>query len=84
MNATPVIANVSTVAGGGTYRLEVRGHLGDLIRRSFPRMRIVHKNGNTVLMGPVRDQAELTGLLQHFLELGITLVSVNAVDDPPV
>jgi hypothetical protein len=47
-------------------------------------MRIVHKNGNTVLVGPVRDQAELTGLLQHFLELGVTLVSVNAVDDPPV
>jgi hypothetical protein len=44
-------------------------------------MRIVYKNGNTVLVGPVRDQAELNGLLQHFLELGITLVSVTTVDD---
>jgi hypothetical protein len=51
--------------------------------RSFPSMRIVYKNGNTVLMGPVRDQAELNGLLQHFLELGFTLVSVNAVDEAP-
>ena len=44
-------------------------------------MRIVYKNGNTVLMGPVRDQAELNGLLQHFLEMGITLISVTAVDE---
>lgn len=76
-------ANVATVGGGGTYRLEVQGHLGDLMGRSFPRMRIVYKNGNTVLVGPVRDQAELNGLLQHFLELGITLVSLNTVDDAP-
>jgi hypothetical protein len=72
------------MAGGGTYRLEVQGHLGDLMRRSFPRMRIAYKNGNTVLVGPVQDQAELTGLLQHFLGLGLKLVSVTAVDDPPV
>jgi hypothetical protein len=75
--------NVSSVRGAGTYRLEVEGHLGDLMGRSFPRMRIVYKNGNTVLVGPVRDHAELTGLLQHFLELGITLVSVTAVDEAP-
>jgi len=73
----------SDVGGGGTYRLEVQGHLGDLMGRSFPRMRIVYRNGNTVLVGPVRDQAELSGLLQHFLELGVTLVSVTTVDDPP-
>lgn len=76
-------ATVAVVGGGGTYRLEVQGHLGDLMGRSFPRMRIVYKNGNTVLVGPVRDQAELNGLLQHFLELGITLVSVTAIDDAP-
>ncbi len=70
------------MSGGGTYRLEVQGHLGDLIGRSFPRMRIVYKNGNTVLVGPVRDQAELNGLLQHFLQMGITLVSVTTVDEP--
>jgi hypothetical protein len=67
---------------GGTYRLEVKGHLGDLMGRSFPRMRIVYKKGNTVLVGPVRDQAELNGLLQHFLQMGVTLVSVTAVDEP--
>jgi hypothetical protein len=72
---------VARLGGGGTYRLEVEGHLGDLMGRSFPRMRILYKNGHTVLVGPVRDQAELTGLLQHCLELGVTLVSVTTVDD---
>jgi hypothetical protein len=66
---------------GGTYRVEVHGHLGDLVARLFPRMRIVYKNGNTVLVGPVRDQTELNGMLQRFLELGFTLVSVTAADD---
>jgi hypothetical protein len=72
------------MGGGGTYRLEVRGHVGDLMGRSFPRMRIVYKNGNTVLEGPVRDQAELNGLLRRFLDLGVTLVSVTEVADMPL
>lgn len=72
------------MGGGGTYRLEVEGQLGDLMGRSFPRMRIVYTNGNTVLVGPVRDQAELNGMLRRFLELGIKLVSVTTLDDAPV
>ena len=71
------------MGGGGTYRLEVRGQLGDLVGHSFPRMRIVYKNGNTVLEGPVRDQAELSSLLQRFSDLGVHLLSVTALDAPP-
>jgi hypothetical protein len=44
-------------------------------------MRIVYKNGNTVLVGPVQDQAELTGMLQRFSALGVNLVSVAALGD---
>ncbi len=69
------------MGGSGTYRLEVRGQLGDLIGHSFPRMRIVYKNGNTVLVGPVRDQAELNGLLQRCMDLGLTLLSLTALDE---
>jgi hypothetical protein len=64
----------------GTYRLEVEGELGELVGRSFPRMRIVHRHGNTVLVGPVRDEAELNGILQHFSALGLKLKSVNTLD----
>jgi len=37
--------------------------------------------GTTILSGPVRDQAELQGLLQRVAGLGLTLISANAVDD---
>jgi hypothetical protein len=65
---------------GGTYRVEVEGELGDLVGRSFPRMRIFHRHGNTVLVGPVRDEAELSGMLQRLLDLGLKLRSVNMLD----
>jgi len=58
--------------------------MGELAGRSFPQMRIVYKNGNTVLVGPVRDQAELTGLLQRFSDLGLNILSVTTVDEQPV
>jgi hypothetical protein len=55
--------------------------MGDLVGHSFPRMRIVYKNGNTVLVGPVRDQAELTSLLQRFSDLGMNILSLTALGD---
>lgn len=70
---------------GRTYRLEVEGELGELVGHSFPRMRIFHRHGNTVLVGPVRDEAELNGILQRFSALGLTLKSVNMLEpvSPP-
>ena len=64
---------------GRTYRLEIEGELGELVGRAFPRMRIFHRHGNTVLVGPVRDEAELNGMLQQFSALGLTLNSVNTL-----
>jgi hypothetical protein len=46
-------------------------------------MRILYKDGNTVLIGPVRDQGELTSLLQRITELGLALISVTAVGEGP-
>lgn len=71
------------MGAGGTYRLEVEGELGELVGRSFPRMRIFHRHGNTVLVGPVRDEAELSGILQRFSALGLRLRSLNTLDSEP-
>lgn len=49
--------------------------------RSFPEMRIVHRGGNTVLVGRVRDQTELSEILEHCSELALTILSVIALDD---
>jgi len=45
-------------------------------------MTLERQAGTTILTGPVRDQAELQGLLQRVAGLGLTLISANAVDDP--
>jgi len=36
----------------------------------------------TILTGPVRDQADLQGLLRRVAGLGLALLSVNALDGP--
>ena len=67
-----------------TYRLEAEGELSDELGRLFEGMSLRRDHGNTVLMGVVRDQAELHGLLQRFADLGLTILSVVAIDRPPV
>ena len=44
-------------------------------------MTLTRERGNTVFTGPVRDQAELQGLLQRVSDLGLTLLSAIAVDE---
>jgi hypothetical protein len=64
------------------YRLVVEGELSDSSsRQAFEGMTCAHDGGNTVLEGPVRDQAELQGLLQRVSDLGLTLLSATAIDD---
>ncbi len=62
------------------YRFEAEGELSDQLGRLFEGMSLTHDHGNTVLVGLVRDQAELHGLLQRFADLGLTLLSVDAID----
>ena len=63
------------------YRLTVEGELSDRMRSAFAGMTLTRERGNTVFTGPVRDQAELQGLLQRVSELGLTLLSAIAVDE---
>ena len=39
--------------------------------------------GQTVLRGPIRDQAELRGVLDELADLGLALVSVSIVGEEP-
>jgi hypothetical protein len=66
---------------GREYRLTVEGELGDDLGRAFEGMTLVHDRGTTQLVGPVRDQAQLQGLLQRVSELGLTLLAATAIDD---
>jgi hypothetical protein len=64
------------------YRLVVEGELSDRVQSAFEGMSLTREHGNTVLCGPVRDQAELQSVLRRVSDLGLTLLSANALDEP--
>jgi hypothetical protein len=66
---------------GRVYRLVVEGELSDQAGRAFEGMTLTREEGTTVLVGRVRDQAELQGLLQRVSDLGLTLLEATAIDD---
>ncbi|HLN06727.1 MAG TPA: hypothetical protein VK217_10650 [Acidimicrobiales bacterium] len=60
-----------------SYRLVLRGELGDSFGVLFDGMHLQRLAGTTVLTGDVTDQAHLLGLIERAQELGVELVSVN-------
>jgi hypothetical protein len=63
---------------GREYRLTVEGELSHRAGLAFAGMTLTREHGKTVLVGPVRDQAELQGILQRVSDLGLTLLSATA------
>jgi hypothetical protein len=66
---------------GREYRLTVDGELSDRVGPAFAGMTLTRAHGKTVLVGFVRDQAELHGILQRIFDLGLTLLSASTVDE---
>jgi hypothetical protein len=63
------------------YEIRIKGHLDDRWTDWFEGLTItLEENGDTLLIGPVVDQAALHGLLKKVRDLGMTLVSVNFVN----
>jgi hypothetical protein len=63
------------------YRLTVDGELSEPAAQAFEGMTLTREEGKTALVGLVRDQAQLQGLLQRISDLGLTLLSANAIDE---
>lgn len=63
------------------YQIRLKGHLDDRWAGWFEGLSItLEENGDTLLIGPVPDQAALFGLLRRVRDLGLQLISVNCVD----
>jgi hypothetical protein len=63
------------------YQVRIKGHLGRQWTDWFGGLTItLEDNGDTLLTGPVVDQAALHGLLRRVRDLGMPLLSVTRVE----
>jgi hypothetical protein len=66
------------------YEIRLKGHLDERWAEWFEGLIItLEEDGNTLLSGPVVDQAALHGLLKKVRDVSMPLVSVNAVERGP-
>jgi hypothetical protein len=59
------------------YRITVRGRLGDHFAGAFDGLKLEPRDGQTVLTGPITDQAHLHGILERLRDLGLELISLE-------
>ena len=65
----------------GVYEIRIKGHLDDRWAGRFEGLTITREDtGETLLSGPVADQAALHGWLRKVRDLALPLVSVMEVD----
>jgi hypothetical protein len=63
------------------YQIRIKGHLSNQWADWFGGVNIkLEANGNTLLTGPMIDQAALHGLLKKVRDLGMPLISVIQLD----
>ena len=63
----------------GKYRIVLRGRLSERFASAFDGMTLEPGPGQTILVGDVRDQAHMYGLLDQLRDFGIDLVAVQPV-----
>lgn len=60
------------------YQIRLKGHLDSQWTDWFDGLTVtLEEDGNTLLTGPVIDQAALHGLLRKVRDIGMILISVN-------
>jgi hypothetical protein len=60
------------------YRIILRGRLSERFESAFDGMALESGPNQTVLVGDVRDQAQLYGLLDRLRDFGIELIAVES------
>ena len=63
------------------YEIRVKGHLDARRMRWLEDLEVtLHPNGETIISGPIIDQAALHGLLNRIRDLGLSLLLVKRTD----
>ena len=63
------------------YEIRIRGRVSQTVLDTFDHMESSVERVETILHGPVRDQAELHGLLHRVQALGLELVEVRRLPE---
>jgi hypothetical protein len=63
------------------YEFRIRGRLSEPVLERFDMLESDFERVETVLHGPVRDQAELHGIIDRVQSLGLELVEVRRLPD---
>ncbi|MEU0385495.1 hypothetical protein [Streptomyces chartreusis] len=63
------------------YEIRVDGHMSETLSKVFPELDHVLMSGQTVLYGPVVDEAHLYGLLTRFQALGLRVVEMRQLPE---
>jgi hypothetical protein len=65
------------------YEFHVRGELSERVLGAFADLQATRRQGETILIGPVPDQAVLFGVLDRIESLGIQLIEVRRARPNP-
>ncbi len=63
------------------YEIHIKGLVGEQLLAAFEGMEASERSAETVLRGPVTDQAALHGLLDRIQALGLELIEVRRVSE---
>jgi hypothetical protein len=74
------------ICAPATYHIEVEGVIGKSLADRFGAMRLTTRTRKdnsivTILVGGVRDQAELSGVLNSLYDYHLPILSVKLLDD---
>ena len=73
------MTNSHNIHGSTDYRIRLKGHLDPKWSDWFEQMVVSTDGVDTILTGPMADQAALHGLLIRIRDLNITLLSVECI-----
>ncbi|MER7197136.1 hypothetical protein CG723_00730 [Streptomyces sp. CB01635] len=63
------------------YEIRVEGHMSETLTKAFPELGHVMMAGQTVLFGPVVDDAHLYGLLARLQSLGLRVLEMRQLPE---